>query len=494
MDALSYHVLARCLDCLALARDQAGGLDALLEQLLAALAALPDPTQMAVVLTDEGGRPSIRAGRGDPDMGLILTGALDRGSDPSRPRILRRVGAAVLADADGNLDVPRQEAAMLAAPVVIDGEVVGCFFADTLLGQAAPLADDLRLAALVAGLIGRTVAMAGQGLAERQEMSREVAFLRSKVSLRYRHVFSTGGSSELLALRGETDRAALTDDPVALLGESGTGRAVLARLIHELSPRAVHPFLMVPDPQDRELAARLFGSAGLAGPTSGPGLLEEADGGSLLIADAHRLPPDIVTRLVRFLKVRTFVRQDSTRERRADTRLFFKASPQGLPPELAGARRLVTIGVPSLRQRREDIPALLEYFLAVGEQRAGRRLGLTAKAIKALEAYDWPGNIRELEEVAARLALAATEDRIDIADIPPEILAEGERPPVLPEDAAELRDMERQQVVSALERHGWVQSRAARELGLTLRQIGYRIRKYGLLRDDETPAGDRDGQ
>lgn len=124
---------------------------------------------------------------------------------------------------------------MLAAPVVIDGEVVGCFFADTLLGQAAPLADDLRLAALVAGLIGRTVAMAGQGLAERQEMSREVAFLRSKVSLRYRHVFSTGGSSELLALRGETDRAALTDDrsfvfcPWAWVRDGRSVRAMLKK-------------------------------------------------------------------------------------------------------------------------------------------------------------------------------------------------------------------------------------------------------------------------
>jgi len=489
MDALSYRTLSRCLDCLALAGDQAGGLDAILEQLLDALGALPEPTQLAVVLTDDGGRPSIRAGRGNPDMGLILAGALDRGSDPVRPRVLRRGAAPVLADAAGVAEASRQEAAMLAAPVVVDGAVVGCFLADTLLGRSAPLDEDLRLVALTAGIIGRIVAVAGQGLAARLEMSRELAYLRAKVSLRYRHVFSMGPSPALAGLRGEADRAALSDDPVALLGESGTGRAVLGRLIHELSPRAVRPFLPVPDPQDRELALRLFGGAGTS---SGPGLLEAADGGSLLVEDAHLLPPDIVARLVRFLKTGTFVRQDSSRARRADVRLFFKVPLQGLGPELAAARRPLVVRLPALRQRREDIPALLEYFLALGEQRAGRRLGLTAKALKALEAYDWPGNIREMEALIARLSLAATEDRIDIADIPPEILAEGERPPVLPEDAAELRDMERQQVVSALERHGWVQSRAARELGLTLRQIGYRIRKYGLTREDNPLPGDRD--
>jgi Nif-specific regulatory protein len=485
MDAASAAALGRCLDCVTLARDLGRDLDAILERLLSALAEPPGPRNLAVVLDDDGGRPCIRASRGDPDVGLILTGALDRKAEAARPRVLRRGAAPVLAGDDGGVDLPRQEAALLAAPVVADGAVVGFFFADTLLGPEAGVGEDLRLAALVAGLIGRIVALAGQGAAAGLAMSRELAYLRSKVSLRYQHVFSTGSSPALLALRGETDRAALSDEPVALVGESGTGREVLARLIHELSPRAVHPLLVAAEPTGRDLATRLFGSSGSTGGFPGPGLLEEADGGSLVLRDAHLLPPDIVARLVQFLKTGTFVRQGSNRQRQADTRLLFKFPPQGPGPELAGARRLLVVAVPSLRQRREDIPALMEYFLGLGEHRAGRRLGLTPKALKALEAHDWPGNIREMEDAAARLALAATEERIDIADIPPEILAAGERPPVLPEDAAELRDMERQQVVSALERHGWVQSRAARELGLTLRQIGYRIRKYGLAREEE---------
>lgn len=491
MDVESFAALQRCLGCLTLPPDLGRSLDAVLESLLSALAARPGCGRLAVVLDDDGGRPCLRAGRGDPDMGLILTGALDRQGANVRPRVLRRGAGPVLARDDGSVDVSRQEAAMLAAPVTVGETVAGFFFAETLLGRQADVGEDLRLTALVAQLIGRVATMAGQALSAGQETTRELAFLRSKVSLRYRHVFSAGQSQALTVLRGETDRAALSDDPVVLVGETGTGRGVLARLIHELSRRAVRP-LLVADPQARDLAARLFGASGGAGTFPGPGLLEEADGGSLLLLDAHRLPPDIVGRLAQYLKTGCFTRQGGNRQRRADTRLFFKFPPQGPGPELVGAGRLLTLAVPSLRQRREDIPALLEYFLALGEDRAGRRLGLTPKALKALEAYDWPGNIGELEDVATRLVLAGTGDRIDIADIPPEILAEGERPPVLPEDAAELRDMERQQVISALERHGWVQSRAARELGLTLRQIGYRIRKYGLTREGDLPEATND--
>lgn len=484
MDAASYAALGRCLDCVTLPHDLGRDLDAILERLLSALAELPGPGRLAVVLDDDGGRPVIRASRGEPDVGLILTGALNRQDQAGRPRVVRRGAGPVLAADDGAVDVPRSEAALLAAPIVADGTVAGCFFADTLLGATAPVDADLRLTGLVAAIIGRLLAVAGQGRANGQDMCRELAFLRSKVSLRYQHVFSLGTSAALEALRGETDRAALSDDPVLLVGEPGTGRGVLARLVHELSRRAVHPLLVLADPRDRDLARRLFGASGAAGGFSGPGLLEEADGGSLIVFDAHLLAPDIIGRLVQYLKTGTFTRQGSNRPRRVDTRLLLKCPPQGPGPELAAACRLLTVSVPSLRQRREDVPALMEYFLALGEHRAGRRLGLTPKALKALEAYDWPGNIREMEDIAARLALTAAEERIDIADIPPEILAEGERPPVLPEDAAELRDMERQQVVSALERHNWVQSRAARELGLTLRQIGYRIRKYGLSRDE----------
>ena len=491
MDAVSFAVLRRALDCLVLAEDTGRSLDAMLAGLLATLAETKVLGHAAVVLLDSDDRPAIRASLGAPEMSLILTATLERGPEALRARVLRRGAAAVVAEADGEVAAARAEAAMLAAPVVVGGAGCGWFFADGLLGGGATLADELRAALFVAGLIGRMTDMAATAVAQGSGLARELAFLRSKVSLRYRHVFSEGQSAVMRQLRSETDRAALSDAPVLLTGEDGSGRAVLARLIHELSPRAVRPFAVFAAGQETDAATAglgLFGSArGFSG-GSGPGLLEEAEGGMVLIEDAHRLHPETAKRLAGYLATGAFSRLGGGRLRRCSTRLAFQVPGHGLSPELTAAATPLVIRAPSLRERREDIPALLDHMLALEAARGGRRMTLTSKALRALETYDWPGNIREMELMTARLALTAPEDRIDIADIPPEVLTEGERPPVLPEDAAELRDMERQQVLNALERHGWVQSRAARELGLTLRQIGYRIRKYGLARDDDEPA------
>ncbi|MHC1712640.1 MAG: sigma 54-interacting transcriptional regulator [Solidesulfovibrio sp.] len=485
MDVTSFAVLRRVLSCLALAPDTGRGLDALLSRLLEAISDLPGIAYAAVVLTDADDQPAIRASFGAPDMGLILSATLDRGLEAKNARVLRRGAAPVPCGPDGALDLPRREAAMLAAPIAARETLLGWFCVNALLGPDAPLTEDLRLAILLADVVAGLAATAEQNAVSRLEMTREVAFLRSKVSLRYRHIFSDNQSTVLSTLRGEVDKAAQSDTPVLILGETGSGRSVLARLIHELSPRAVRPFATLNADEGEQLARRIFGGSGSLGAQGGPGLLEEADGGTLFIEQAHLLPPDVSERLARYLKTGVFLRLGSSRERTCATRLVFNAPPQGISPDLVAVAKPQIIRVPGLRQHREDIPALLAHFLNMEATRGGRRLTLTSKALKALEGYDWPGNIREMETLAARLAATAPEDRVDIADIPPEMLAEGERPPVLPEDAAELRDMERQQVLNALERHGWVQSRAARELGLTLRQIGYRIRKYGLNRDED---------
>lgn len=486
MDAIWFAVMRRIFGGFDLAKDTGRALDGLLSRLLDALADLPGLGCAAVILIDAEDQPAVRARRGTPDMGLVLSATLDRGPQAHTARVLRQGAAAVLAGPDGEVAASRREAAMLVAPVVAQGRLLGWFCVNALFGPDRPLAFDVRLAVLVADAVAGVVAMSGQSATARQDLAREVTFLRSKVSLRYRHVFSDVQSPALDILRGEVEKAALSDVPVLLLGEAGSGRSVVARLIHELSPRAVWPFFCVNAEEEGErLASRLFGGSRSLGAGGGPGLLEEADGGTLFIGQAHCLPPDVSERLVRYLKTGTFVRLGGGRERTCSTRLAFKAPPQGISPDLAAAAEPLAIRVPGLRERREDIPALLAHFLDVEASRGGRRLTFTSKALKAMEVYDWPGNIREMEAMVTRLAATAPEERIDIADIPPEMLAEGERPPVLPEDAAELRDMERQQVLNALERHGWVQSRAARELGLTLRQIGYRIRKYGLARDGE---------
>ena len=255
MDAVSFAVLRRVVDSLALAEDTGRSLDARLAGLLAVLAEAPALSHAAVVLLDADERPAIRASLGSPDMGLVLSATLERGQDAARARILRRGAAAVAAGETGEAAISRDEAAMLAAPVLIDGHGAGVFFADAILGGEASLGDELRAAMLIAGLIGRLAEMAGEAVSRGAALARELAFLRSKVSLRYRHVFSDGQSPVMRHLRAEADRAALSDAPLALVGEDGSGRAVLARLIHELSPRAVHPFTVFAAGEESDPAA-----------------------------------------------------------------------------------------------------------------------------------------------------------------------------------------------------------------------------------------------
>lgn len=489
MDAMELAIVRRTLAGLTPAADSGRGLDAALLEFLTGLTGLPGLSGAAVVLADADNPPTIRARTGSPDVGVLLGAALERGAPEDGPRLLRPGRAPVAAEAASLAEAAGDATAMLAAPIVAGEDMPwGWLFAGGLLGPSGNAIAAARLLPLFAEVAAGLVRATAVCLRREEALAREVVFLRSKVSLRYRHVFSDGESPLLETLRAAVDRAALSDGPVVLAGEDGSGRGVLARLIHELSPRGVRLFSVFDPTEEEQPALRLFGGSGGMGAAAVSGLIEETDGGTLVIKQAHRLPRDVWEQLAGYLAGGTFTRQGGARPRHSRTRLLFTAPPKGLGPERTTAAMTV-ITVPGLREHREDIPALLDHLLAAESTRSGRRLTLTPKAMKALEAYDWPGNIREMRTLVTRLAATVAEDRIDIADIPPEMLAEGERPPVLPEDAAELRDMERQQVLSALNRHGWVQSRAARELGLTLRQIGYRIRKYGLSRDENSLAG-----
>jgi len=160
---------------------------------------------------------------------------------------------------------------------------------------------------------------------------------------------------------------------------------------------------------------------------------------------------------------------------------------------------VVPIHLPPLRDRREDIPLLLNHFLQKSNQRNGRNIKLTSELLDFLVDYRWPGNVREMQNLVERMVILAEGERLTLADLPVELVAPGGAtnagPSALPmfesvsipaekKGRRSLQDIERAEIELALRRHGWVQVRAARELGLTQRQMGYRIRKYNLSRFD----------
>jgi len=179
----------------------------------------------------------------------------------------------------------------------------------------------------------------------------------------------------------------------------------------------------------------------------------------------------------------------SSRNRKVDVRLITDSTRDLAGAGKAGSFRedllyLLShsqLRVPPLRERWQDIPLLLDHFLDKVSKDYGRRFYLTQKALEVLQDYSWPGNVREMENLLERLCIAVEGAEIGVQDLPPYLVPTAKRSQA--EDQAflsRLKEMEKREILAALERNRWIQSQAAMDLGLTLRQIGYRVKQFGL--------------
>jgi len=390
----------------------------------------------------------------------------------------------------------RGRIAFLGVPVTIKGQPGGVLTVDRLFSDDVSYDEDVRFLTIVAALIGQFVQLGKQVRAREENLRRENLSLRFKLSKTYHRFFIVGQSQPMTRVHQMIEKVAPTRATVLLLGESGTGKTLTARMIHELSDRAKYPFIKVNCAAIPEnlLESELFGYekgafTGAAAPK--PGRFEEADKGTIFLDEIGELSAGIQSKLLRFLQEREFERLGGIKTRKVDVRIIAATNRDLADAVSHGEFRedlyyrlnVFPVLVPSLRERREDIPALLNHFLDKLSREYGRRLSFTPRALDALVKYDWPGNVREMENLVERLSIMVEDERIDLADVPPYFFTAGKPAPQVSLDGqASLKDMEKREVMAALERHNWVQSRAARELGLTLRQMGYRIRKFGLER------------
>ncbi|MFB3817971.1 MAG: sigma-54-dependent transcriptional regulator [Candidatus Methylomirabilales bacterium] len=330
----------------------------------------------------------------------------------------------------------------------------------------------------------------------------EQARLRSAVrelqaSLTERHRLSgiigeSGRMQEVLAL---VQRVAPSDATVLIRGESGTGKELIARALHFNSRRAAGPLVSLNCAAlpEQLLESELFGhekGAFTGAVAQRKGRFELADGGSIFLDEIGDLAPTLQVKLLRVLQERQFERLGGTRALSVDVRILAAthrdleaAMRQGaFREDLYYRLNVVTIQIPPLRERREDIALLLEHFLKKFAAREGRTVtGLTPAARDAVMKYDFPGNVRELENLVERAVLLAQGPVIDLEDLPA-ALRPGERPRdpeprSLPEV---LAGIERQAIREALERHGGVQTQAAEALGISERVLRYKMKKYHL--------------
>jgi len=289
---------------------------------------------------------------------------------------------------------------------------------------------------------------------------------------------------------------AAADLPVLIVGESGTGKEIIAQSIHNVSPRAGNPFIAVNcGAIPYELSeAEFFGyeTGAFTGAKRGgnAGRFEQADGGTIFLDEVCELSPRAQVSLLRTLQDIEVVRLGSSVARRFDVRVV-AATNRGPRQEVARGRfrqdlfyrlNVLTIEVPPLRHRREDVSMLAEAFLASIKQR--RAMSFSREAMELLEAYDWPGNVRELKSVVQRLAILAGDREIHPEDLPAEIMLGGQsRPASSPAEALRRRHMllsERDHALNVLNQCSGNVTEAARRLGVSRMTIYRRIRNWQI--------------
>jgi DNA-binding NtrC family response regulator len=294
-------------------------------------------------------------------------------------------------------------------------------------------------------------------------------------------------------------RVAPSRTSVVILGESGTGKELVARALHEASPRREAPFVAVncASLNENVIESELFGhekGAFTGAVEMSRGRFEQADGGTLFLDELAEIPAPVQVKLLRVLQERTIERVGAGKPIPVDVRLLSATHADLADAVAAGIFRedllyrlnVVTIHLPPLRQRRSDIPALVESFLAKYAEENGRPIkGISRDALDLLLRQPWPGNVRELQNVIERAVVMSRGDVLDRADLPPEIIDVGAEGLADIDDAeAALPDrvqrLEREAIREALAATGGNQSQAAVRLGITERNLRYKLGKYGM--------------
>ncbi len=300
--------------------------------------------------------------------------------------------------------------------------------------------------------------------------------------------------AELVNLAG---RVAPSQANVLIRGETGTGKELFARLVHNLSPRADRPLITVNCAAIPEtlLESELFGHE--KGAFTGAvqrriGRFEQADGGTLFLDEIGELTLPVQVKLLRFLQEREFERVGGERTLKADVRII-SATHQDLEARVKDGTfredlfyriNVVTMTIPPMRERREDIPLLIDHFVERFARDNHKRIdGVSREARDLLIRYEYPGNVRELENIIERAVVISrgpvlSREDLPFQDAPCEPEADPEAPGGTLNEALEA--LERKMLQDALEQAGFNQSQAARLLGLNERMLRYKLKKYGL--------------
>lgn len=386
----------------------------------------------------------------------------------------------------------------IGVPIPIGEQTAGVLAAQPS-GNTIDLEEHERFLQMVANLIGQSVRLSRKVQKQQQELKKERDSLRREV--RGEHGFSNmvGHSSSMRLIFEQIRQVAKWNTTVLVRGESGTGKELVANAIHYNSQRANGPFVKLNCAAlpDTLLESELFGhekGAFTGAVTQRKGRFEQSHGGTIFLDEIGEISPAFQAKLLRVLQEGEFERVGGTRTQVVDVRVV-AATNKNLEAEVQEGNfrqdlyyrlNVMPLHIPSLRERVEDIPELARFLVNKIAKNQGRQLDIDDSALKMLLRYQWPGNVRELENCLERAAVMSNEGHINnqainLTGLPNQLSVVDEV--FEPANNVDLNDPEmdeRDRVVAALEQAGWVQAKAARLLGMTPRQIAYRIQTLNI--------------
>ncbi len=346
--------------------------------------------------------------------------------------------------------------------------------------------------------------------AQQRVLEREVCYLRAELDRAHGFDSLVGRHPAMVRLYEQIAQVAQTHATVLVMGESGTGKELVARAIHRQSPRRGQPFVAVnlAAVPDGLFESELFGheKGAFTGAHSRKlGRFELAHGGTLFLDEVGSLRVDLQAKLLRVLQEREVERLGGTRTIPVDVRVIAATNEdlrglvraRAFREDLFYRINVAALTIPPLRERKDDIPILVEHFIRKYAREFKKDVrGISRGALPSLDAYDWPGNVRELENVVERCVALATRPVIRLDDLPLDLAIHDEPTRATgggaPLPLKEARDrFEQVYILRALERENWNQSRAARSLGVHRNTLLARLAGWGIRRDGEAGGAAR---
>ena len=456
---------------------------------------LLDPSTQRLVITASHGLSLEERSRGVYQLDEGVTGLI---FSTAKPYVIPDIRSEPLfLDRTGSRAMDRGRISFVGVPILLGAKVMGVLNVDRLFGDEVALEEDVDFLTVLATMVGQFLALNEQMRKAVEDLRRENVSLKKRLTRKAGGLSLVSRGQSMLEVERQMEKVAPTKATVLLQGESGTGKTLIARIVHELSERRSHAFVKVNCAALPEnlLEAELFGhekGAFTGAEAARPGRFEEADQGTLFLDEVGEVTLAVQAKLLRVIQEKEYERLGSNRTRKADVRIIAATNrnlrtlvEQGqFREDLYYRLNVFPIRVPSLRERSEDIPSLINHFLNKVANLYGRRIVFTHEALATLSRYDWPGNVREMENLIERLVIMADAETVDNA-----VLAKVLAVPTPAQEAAgaeaeaesnSLKTIVRNEIVAALRRNNWVQLRAARELGLTPRQLAYRVKMFGL--------------